>query len=554
MDTSQEKPTTEQVKKWDEDKLIDWIKEYRPNLVKVGQLEKLKAEYISGEIFLNHAGDVRFFKNECGLTAGASDWLANLAREFAEAGGETAGMKSKLLSFMSCIPRRQQANNLTGSLKVDAGKAFKTGIKYTPPHSLVSTSGKDWVFQPHADLYRILADNVFEHYYHYKRNEIDKNYIPAYFYLGGAGTGKSRHGSEFASSVQQAITSHTQHPLYHELAQRLKNAFVFHVSFENETPFIQEEMIDPWNAIGIRMLWQLLGGDIEDIRNQYVAIPESVFQLVGAAENVDLYEDFTGILVVDGLQMALTPLDDEQVKNSSFHRLVTQIGCLSLMKPSPAAAKEKKAPFIMTCITATCLESVTSFMGYTGRRRVHLPLNRIEPPTWKYNGLPVLKTSRFTELLVRDIGGHARAMEIIADLLAEYPNGPEAHIDDFASALSSALERRYREAFILRADHALPIAQCILSRREILLEHNIPGSKKHWHDVTASGLIWFQRRTDYSTRGYLEAPYIWFWMLARLSPSEKTERVCLFLRNWEFNDYEHFLSLENGDGVLANPT
>ena len=101
-------------KKWGADKLLDWIKEYRSNLVKVGQLEKLKAEDISGDVFLNHAGDVRFFQNECGLTAGARDRPANLARGIAEAGWET-GMKSKLLSFMSCIPRRQQANNVTGN-------------------------------------------------------------------------------------------------------------------------------------------------------------------------------------------------------------------------------------------------------------------------------------------------------------------------------------------------------------------------------------------------------------------------------------------------------
>jgi hypothetical protein len=109
--------------------------------------------------------------------------------------------------------------------KVDAEEAFKAGIKYTPPNPLVKTSGKDWVFQPHPDLYETLATNVFDHYAHYKSNTIDKTYTPAYFYLGGAGTGKWRHASEFAFSVQEAVMLRTQHPLYHELAQRLKTAF-----------------------------------------------------------------------------------------------------------------------------------------------------------------------------------------------------------------------------------------------------------------------------------------------------------------------------------------
>jgi len=143
--------------------------------------------------------------------------LADLAREYTEE-------ESKLLSYIPYTPRRQQANNLTGLLKKDAEEAFKAGIKYRPPRSLVSTSGVGWAYQPHPDLYETLATNVLEHYNHYKEDRICKTHIPTYFFLGGAGTGKSRHASEFTSSVQKAITLHTQH---HELAQRLKKPLCF---------------------------------------------------------------------------------------------------------------------------------------------------------------------------------------------------------------------------------------------------------------------------------------------------------------------------------------
>src|ERR1700733_13456182 len=151
-------------------------------------------------------------------------------------------------------------SKLTTSL-ANVTDAFPAGIRYMPPPPLVNTTGANWKFQPHPELYETLATNVLEHYIHYKNNEIDKTYIPAYFYLGGAGTGKSRHGSEFASSVQEAITQHPLYdelPLCDELAQRLKKAFVFHVSFENGTSSTTEEMSNPWNAIGVRMLCQLL--------------------------------------------------------------------------------------------------------------------------------------------------------------------------------------------------------------------------------------------------------------------------------------------------------
>jgi hypothetical protein len=52
-------------------------------------------------------------------------------------------------------------------------------------------------------------------------------------------------------------------PLYHDLMQRLKNPFVFHVSFENGTPLMLEEMSNLWNAIGVRMLHQLLDKAID---------------------------------------------------------------------------------------------------------------------------------------------------------------------------------------------------------------------------------------------------------------------------------------------------
>ena len=54
---------------------------------------------------------------------------------------DAADMESKLLSFIPCIPCRQQANNLIGPRKVEY--AFKTGIRYKRPRSLVKTSGKD---------------------------------------------------------------------------------------------------------------------------------------------------------------------------------------------------------------------------------------------------------------------------------------------------------------------------------------------------------------------------------------------------------------------------
>ena len=149
----------------------------------------------------------------------------------------------------------------TSHARGKAKDAFKAGIKYKPPRPLLNSIGKNWVFQPHLDLYKKLAPPVLDQYATHKSNTNDKSNTPMYFYLGETGPGKSRHGSEFASSVQEAIALYTQD---HELGQRLKTAFVFHTSFENGTSLAPEEKSGLYKADGVRMLQQLLGGPLDE--------------------------------------------------------------------------------------------------------------------------------------------------------------------------------------------------------------------------------------------------------------------------------------------------
>jgi len=107
MDTSQAKPTIEAIRSWDENDLLDWFKKHHLKLLKGDEAEKLRNQRITGKVFLNHGGDVEFFEKKCNLPIGTSEMLADLANEIME----TVGMKSKLLSFIPCTPRRQQANN-----------------------------------------------------------------------------------------------------------------------------------------------------------------------------------------------------------------------------------------------------------------------------------------------------------------------------------------------------------------------------------------------------------------------------------------------------------
>jgi hypothetical protein len=123
------------------------------------------------------------------------------------------------------------------------------------------------------------------------------------------------------------------------------------------------------------------------------------------------------------------------------------------------------------------------FLADSHHKRVYLPLNRLHPPTWEKDNSPVFNNSPVTRLLVNDIGGHTRAMELIADELDkyqnehqnEYQNEPEPNITELANAIYANLRDRYREAVSVLQRHVFPVVQCVLSRQKNHLRDVIPG-------------------------------------------------------------------------------
>src|SRR5271154_736438 len=68
----------EEIRKMDDEELLKWIQQKKPKLLRDEVLENFKKEYISGDVFLDHANDRKFFKEDCNLPAGPSDGLAKL--------------------------------------------------------------------------------------------------------------------------------------------------------------------------------------------------------------------------------------------------------------------------------------------------------------------------------------------------------------------------------------------------------------------------------------------------------------------------------------------
>ena len=154
-----------------------------------------------------------------------------------------------------------------------------------------------WEYQRSECLDKMLKEAIRCHYQNFKDGIIDKSCMLMYLFLSGAGTGKSRSAAEFARTAVNGLDDGEDE----ELRERLRNAWVFHTTFENGTSLRQHEQ-EGFHAVGIRMLYQLLREDFGAIMIKYRAPdPEVVSKLVAKGANKVL-KDVTVILVVDGLQ------------------------------------------------------------------------------------------------------------------------------------------------------------------------------------------------------------------------------------------------------------
>ena len=117
--------------------------------------------------------------------------------------------------------------------------------------------------------------------------------MPVYLFLFGAGTGKSRNAAEFHKTAVDCLGDED------ELRVKLRNAWVFHTSFENGISLKLSES-DPFTAIGTRMLYQLLPEKALDQIDYKPPDPLAVLRQVAKGEKKKL-EDTTVILIVDGM-------------------------------------------------------------------------------------------------------------------------------------------------------------------------------------------------------------------------------------------------------------
>jgi hypothetical protein len=175
-------------------------------------------------------------------------------------------------------------------------EAFPKGLMYKPPKfsTLLSSAGKVWKCQLSEDLEVTLRKEIRDHYRNFREGLVDKTCMPLYLFLSGAGTGKSRNATEFHRTAVNCLGDEDE-----ELREKLRNAWVFHTSFDNGSSLRLYES-DPFTAIGTRMLHQLLPEKELDQIDYKAPEPIAVLRQVAKGEKKEL-KDTAVILIVDGM-------------------------------------------------------------------------------------------------------------------------------------------------------------------------------------------------------------------------------------------------------------
>ncbi|KAF9904571.1 hypothetical protein EC991_002560 [Linnemannia zychae] len=392
------------------------------------------------------------------------------------------------------------------------------GLSFQTPQPLFRTTGFNWTYQPDSNLHNTLRPAIRAHYNDFYHGLRDKSTIPLYLFLSGAGTGKSRNAQEFHRSAVSCLTENDQ-----ELRERMEQAWVFHVSLENGTsPLIQE--LDPIEAVGNRMLLQLLPNKcLNDVVGTYEnVLPMHVLKLIATRTGQDL-KSATVILVVDGLQSFMSNPNDGLDKESAFYRALTNIGDLA-----------NRDVFMMVCCTATVTTPVDKALASTHRNRIVLPVASLEPPRITRNGLsiPVFdEDDHIINVLVNDCGGHGRALESL--LIAIQESGQDFSVELLMNNLHRKLQNLYSEALLIQSSTVQAMARAILTRVYLDPDKPLPGTTKLPGELAIPGLIRYEQPNGLGAGGYLVAPYIWVWLFS-YQPREGADPL---LNNWRFCDY-----------------
>ncbi|CAG8577635.1 530_t:CDS:2 [Funneliformis caledonium] len=396
-------------------------------------------------------------------------------------------------------------------------------LEFRNPHPLLIGSGSIWDFQASIALREKLKDAIHDHYKFWKAGQREKTKIPEYFILAGAEEGKSRTAQELPRLLIECADSDA------DLQNRLKDALVFNLSFENGTKLIRGDEITSSKAICNRMLFQLLklpNDSWNDFKNRYDVTPEDVLRRI-AKHRTQEFKDLNVIIILDGLQVAMDDTKDgkNKSKNLFFYDCISTLGILSLT-----------GPFVIVCCTATISIPIHDFLASSQQKRIFLPVTSSQPP--KINNIPVFNDSSTMNMFIDDMGGHGRALEALGEAVVNKDMNKLNYID-LINNVRMNLTYNY-SGWLTKTAYLRPLLRIILAHTSVNKDQTIfelDGQRINVDDVIQFGLVRFESSDPDRVVGYLS------WIMAHAYHENINDPL---LRNWDFAYYNEVLN-ESGE-------
>ncbi len=384
---------------------------------------------------------------------------------------------------------------------------------------LVRTTGSEFPYQPPEGIVELLAEQLQDHYNNYKRFSTDKKDHPLFLVLSGAGTGKSRFLDEFHALCLAAVQNSSS-----DLEDRIQNAFVFKISYENGHSG-DNAFVDGAQSLGTRMLYQLSDQAWDQKKGQpFVKMtPPQVMRLVAKLRGKKL-SDLTFILLVDGMQeLPHEALDKDTKFYSVLQTISNQINGWS---------STTDYPFVIGCCSATFYTPVSKMLADSNQRRIDIQIPSIDGQKIfdSYSQDPLIS------LLIDDMGGHGRALEALWETLSLFKFKIENHsLQKFMDGLRSKLELDYPtwvdKGWISKMK---PLLGAILTRQRFEdMDTQLPGNIGTVDDFVRLGLFRWNRQEK-----TIDAPYVLLWLICSSSNDPVLQNLLL----GDYKSLQHVLN------------